>query len=220
MVLSASDRLVEEICSLWSVPRHYSIEIRRNPQQECPVTIPQLREEQLSRIVIEHPHDITQDWDTILYHEGAHVHLFCNRGYPPSELASLDNVEIIAEYYASKMELEKRFPGQNDRQTKLETKLSDCYFRAINPLLSERDSKRAAVEVTICVQICKDWGLYNSTWIVSARSAESNLRTVPNLGLRRKYEKAAGILEKVPREFEQRQATHIRRLQEEWFRDP
>jgi len=218
--MSTAERVSQEIRSLWGIPAEYSIAIRANPQQECPVTVAQLRGQQLSGVVIEHPRDIAQDWDTMLYHEGAHVHLFCNRGYPPSEMASLDNVEIIAEYYASKMELEKRFPRQNDRQTKLETKLSNCYFRGINPLLSERDSKRAAVEVTICVQICRDWGLYNSTWIVSARSAESNLRTVPNLGLRRTYEKAAGILEKAPRDFEQRQATYIRRLQDEWFRDP
>jgi hypothetical protein len=219
--MSTTERLSQEIRGLWGITAEYSITIRANPQQECPVTIPQLRGQQLSGVVIEHPHDITQDWDTILYHEGAHTDLFCNRGYPPSELASLDNVEIIAEYYASKMELEKRFPTEYDRQARLESKVSNCYINAINPLVGNGNLKRVAIEAALCVRICKDWGLYNnSSWVISPNSLENTLKIVNNPTLRIAYEKAAGILEKVPREFERDQATRIRRLQEEWFRDP
>jgi hypothetical protein len=135
-----AERLSQEIRSLWGITTEYSIAIHANAQQECPVTIPQLRGQQLTGVVIEHPN---------------------------------------------------------------------------------RDLKRVAIEAALCVRICKDWGLYdNSSWVVSSKSLENAIKIVNNPTLRIEYEKATGILEKVPREFERDQATHIRRLQEEWFRDP
>jgi hypothetical protein len=104
------------------------------------------------------------------------------------------------------MEMEKRFPTQSDREAEPSRRVEGCYGEAVSAhFLNNRDLKRVAIKAAVYVQICKDWGLYDSQRIVSARTLEGNLRTVSTSTLGTVYSKAAAILQRAPREF---QRTH------------
>jgi hypothetical protein len=89
----------------------------------------------------------TRDHDALVYHEGAHVYLF-HLGYPPAQMRRID---FINEYYACKLEPQKRF---------------DDDARKLDELIGDLGTKRIELEVllgpvgqAIATKLREYWGL-------------------------------------------------------------
>lgn len=89
----------------------------------------------------------TRDHDTLVFHEGAHVYLF-HLGYPPAQMRRID---FINEYYACKLELQKRF---DDDPRKLDELIGDLGTKRI-----ELEALLGPVGQAIATKLREYWGL-------------------------------------------------------------
>jgi hypothetical protein len=121
-------------------------------------TIPRLEGGQL-RVEVKCDPAMTQ---VILWHEGAHVYLF-HLGYPPCQFQGksylLPPVDFVAEYLATKLELERRYRTQPERERELRQRLD----QSLLPLpirglqLAQPGVGRTAISAAICAAISQDW---------------------------------------------------------------
>lgn len=153
---------VEEIKRIWAIDQS-KFDITFTEDSRKPLTTARLVDGRLHVYVSGDP---SED-KIILYHEGAHVYLF-HLGYPPSrtringtipELTG-SPVDFLAEHYAQRLELEKRFDSKSERLDKLRGRLND----AIAPVPIQRDHQlrpgdgQLAMRAAVCVHLLAEWG--------------------------------------------------------------
>jgi hypothetical protein len=111
--------LAAEIKQIWQIERPGFDLTFTEASDTAPHTIPRIAG---GRLQIEVRGDSSSQKAILLFHEGAHVYLFYV-GYPASRtringmIPELTGppVDFLAEHYALKLELEKRFNLQNER---------------------------------------------------------------------------------------------------------
>lgn len=150
-----------EIKSIWRMEQT-DLPITFVPSAEVCGTIPRLEKGCLHVEVKCNP-EMDQ---VILWHEGAHVYLF-HLGYPPCQFQEktkpylLPPVDFVAEYLATKLELEHHYNTQPDREHELEQRL----HHALRPLpirglqSPQPGAGRMAISAAICAVISQQWAL-------------------------------------------------------------
>ncbi|MGA2460284.1 MAG: hypothetical protein ABSF82_02570 [Candidatus Bathyarchaeia archaeon] len=152
----------EEIKRIWQIDQaEFSLTFVE--ATEIPHTIPRPVDGQVH---IEVRGDPSLDM-VILFHEGAHVFLF-HLGYPPSktringavpELTG-NPVDFLAEYYALRLELEKRFHSKTDRLEELRGRWNDSI--APVPIRGDHQLRpgdgQLAIHAAVCAHLLTEWG--------------------------------------------------------------
>lgn len=150
--------LPAEIKSIWGMEQT-DLSITFVPSAEVCGTIPRVEN---ARLHVEVKCSPAMD-QVILWHEGAHVYLF-HLGYPPCRFQEktrpdlLSPVDFVAQYLATKLELERHYNTQPDREHELEQRL----HHALQPLpIRELHSPpgvgRIAILAAICAVISQQW---------------------------------------------------------------
>jgi len=101
----------------------------------------------------------------ILWHEGAHVYLF-HLGYPPCQFQEKGKsyllghpVDFVAEYLATKLELERRYSTQSEREKELRQRLDHALLpipiRGLH--VPQPGAGKLAISAAMCTVISQQW---------------------------------------------------------------
>lgn len=149
-----------EIKSIWKMERTELASITFAASTQVCGTIPRL---EAGRLHVEVKCDPAMA-QVILWHEGAHVYLF-HLGYPPCRFQEkrkpylLPPVDFVAEYLATKLELERRYGTHPEREHELRQRLD----HALLPLpirglhVPQPGAGKAAISAAICAAISQQW---------------------------------------------------------------
>jgi hypothetical protein len=167
--------LAAEIKRIWMIDQP-NFELIFTETGDAPHTIPRYVG---GRLHIEVRGSLSNDRETLLFHEGAHVFLF-HIGYPASRtqitgvIPELTGppVDFLSEHYALILELGKRFNLQNERVSELRARLNDALSRL--PIREDRThylqprSGILPMKIASAVQLMTEWGCTADTMQANA----------------------------------------------------
>jgi len=168
-----------EIRTLWWIEQTELSGISFEPIDRPLGTIPNLDENGRVHVTVRFDPAMA---DEILWHEGAHVYLF-HLGYPPCWFSPTPGPELFApvdfvnEYLANKLEIDRRFPTQQERLAAVRQRLLLALERLpIRPMKAFPGVEKLAISAAMCAEIARQW-----TSTVALEVAEMFERTPPKV---------------------------------------
>jgi hypothetical protein len=120
--------------------------------------------------------------DDIVWHEGAHVYLF-DRRYPPGWFDMTPDpllgspVDFVNEYLATKLEIERRFPTQQERLAVVRDRMDRALERLLpRTMAPQAGAGKLPISAAMCAGIARPW-----TSSLALEAAERFERTSPKL---------------------------------------
>ena len=154
-----------EIRTIWQISNTELASISFAASNDVCGTIPRLRRDNRLEIEVRcNPSKV----DDILFHEGAHVYLF-HLKYPPCRFISITGtdfftmpIDFVAEFYATKLELQRRYQSTSSRIRELGRRLENATTRI--PLQAvdyapQRGAGDIAIQAAFCSYLCDEWSL-------------------------------------------------------------